>query len=125
MKKHTINFLNSLKMSSSQKKESLIITYSNHILELVFCLYENGYIQSYKILHKNKIIIYLRYYFNHSVFNNFKIISKPSNLRFLKFEKLTLLPTKKTTIFLSTDKGILTLDQCKKQKLGGVILFYC
>lgn len=125
MKKQTINFLNNLKNNSIKKKEFFNVIYSTHILKLIFCLYEQGYIQSYEIKNENKITIFLRYYYNNPVFHNIKIISKPSNIKFLKFEKLILLKKKKSTLFVSTDKGVFTLDQCQQKKLGGILLFSC
>jgi len=123
-----IKFLLNLKNYSGLKKEFLIIKFSSGILKILNGLYKEGFIQSYKIINisqQNYFYIVLRYYFNKPIFKNLKIISKPSNLKYLKFKVLIKLCEKKINYFVSTDKGIFTLKECKKKKLGGKILFCC
>ena len=114
----------SLKMSSLFRKEYLTTVLSKQSLNLTTVLYKEGFIQSYQIKN-NKLNILLRYFFNKPVLRSLKIISTPSKSRFLNLKTLTKLPNKKLVLFLSTTKGILTLEQCKEQKLGGKALFYC
>jgi ribosomal protein S8 len=125
MNKFTIQFLINLKNNSVLKKERIIVKYSKNLLQIISCLYKEGLIQSYKILNKNYICILLRYFQNKSTFADLKIISKPSKFRHLKLKELVNLSNKKFILFFSTNKGILTLNECKKHKIGGKALFYC
>jgi small subunit ribosomal protein S8 len=122
MTQFIINFLLTLKNASSLKKEKIKIKYSKHSLELVVCLYNEGFIHSYQ-LKNNQILIILRYFFNKPILKNLKIISTPSKLRYLNLKALSKLSNKKTSLFFSTSKGLLTLNQCKKNKIGGILLF--
>jgi ribosomal protein S8 len=75
---------------------------------------------------KNKfyIKIYLYYYKNKIISNNFKILSTPSKSFFLSYKSLRLLSkrTSSSIFILSTDKGILSHKQALNQKLGGLVL---
>lgn len=124
MSQFIINFLISLKNASFSKKEELNVPYSEHILQIIKNLYNDGFIQSFKIM-DNSVYITLRYFFNKSILKGLKLVSTPSKSRYLSFKALTKLSTKKFVLYVSTNKGILTLSQCKKLKIGGVALFYC
>jgi ribosomal protein S8 len=55
----------------------------------------------------------------------FKIVSTPSKVHFLTFSDLCQISDKKYTLFLFTDKNLLTGNECKKHGLGGKLLFIC
>jgi ribosomal protein S8 len=120
-----VQLLMNLKSYSLLKKEYLIIKNSKKSLQLVSSLYKEGFIQSYKVLRNENLQINLRYFFNKPVFINLKILSFPSKTRYVKLHVLSKISTKKFTLFISTSRGILTLEDCKKYNLSGVLLFSC
>jgi ribosomal protein S8 len=120
------NFLIKLKNSSLVNKEVIIIRLENTTLKIVSILYKEGFLQSFKVnLETKMIVIYLRYSFNRSVFKNVKIISLPSKLLYIKYKELTSISSKNNFILVSTTKGLKTFLECKKNHLGGKILFLC
>ena len=120
------NFLIKLKNSSLVNKEVINIRLENITLKIVSILYKEGFIQSFKVnLETKNILIYLRYSFNKSVFKNVKIISLPSKLLYVKYKELTSISSKNNFILVSTTKGLKTFLECKKNHLGGKILFLC
>ena len=120
------NFLIKLKNSSLVNKEVINISLENMTLKIVSILYKEGFIQSFKVNLETKTIqIYLRYSFNKSVFKNVKIISLPSRLLYVKYKELTSISSKNNFILVSTTKGLKTFLECKKNHLGGKILFLC
>ncbi len=121
----TIRFLIALKNHSILKKESLTYRSSKTVLRVLISLYTEGYIQSFKIINKNFVYIVLRYYFNKPILKNLKILSTLSHSHLISLKTLYSIADSKNTIFISTIKGILTLSQCKKEKLGGEALFSC
>ena len=129
MNNNIIRFLVELKNASLSKKETITVEYSQLSNSLVKILYKEGFIQSFKILKEGedtkKIVATLRYYFNKSIFNNLKVFSKPSHLRYMKFSDSCNISDKKYVCFFSTNKGILTILECKKKKIGGKLLFMC
>lgn len=129
MKKILIDFLIQLKNCSILKKETFTYKYSKLILKIVNLLYSEGFIQSFKIEktanYELKIIILLRYFFNKPIFNNLTIISKPTKSKFFNIKELSQFSNKKNVGFVSTNRGIFTLEECKKKKTGGKLLFFC
>jgi small subunit ribosomal protein S8 len=129
MNNNIIRFLIELKNASLSRKETITVEYSRLSNNLVKTLYREGFIQSFQILggkeNTRKIVVTLRYYFNKPVFNNLKLFSKPSHLRYMKFSDICNISDKKYVCFFSTNKGILTILECKKNKIGGKLLFVC
>lgn len=126
MNKSIANFLIKLKNSSLVNKEIINIRLENVILKIIKLLYKEGFIQSFKVnLETKNILIYLRYSFNKSVLKNIKIVSLPSKQLYIKYKELTRMSSKNNFILVSTSAGLKTSLECKKNHLGGKILFLC
>jgi ribosomal protein S8 len=129
MNTQTINFLNKIKNASLSNNELISVPYNKFIINLLAVLYKEGFIQSFNMYQdvncQTKVNIVLRYYYNKSSVKNLKIISSPSKVRYLDYNSLTKLSTKKNVLFLSTSLGILTALDCKKKKIGGILFFIC
>jgi len=124
MNNNLIKLLINIKNSSFINKESIIIDYDSNALKILEILYNEGIIQSFKV-HTNKIFVFLRYVNNRGLLHYFKIISKISNIVYLKYSDVCQLSNKRFILVLSTNKGFLTGGECKKYKLGGKLLFIC
>jgi len=124
MKKTQIDFLNKLKQHSIQKKTVFKHKYSSCLTLLLELLYKEGLILSYNIA-DGFAYIYVREYEGMSGVKNLRILATSSKKIFVRYKNLTTLSTKTTNIFLSTDKGLFSIIECKKHKLGGVLLFSC
>jgi len=126
---NAIKLLLHLKNGSLSNKEKIVVNYYFKNIALLKILYKEGFIQSFKIksdINSNLFFtIILRSYQNKAIFKNLKLISTPSLSRYFTFKDLIKLNDKRFTFFLSTDKGVLTILECKKQKLGGKLLFLC
>jgi ribosomal protein S8 len=120
-----IRFLISLKNCSRLKKEFLTFKYSRQLLQIVICLYNEGLIQSYRIMNGRYFYIGLRYFYDNPLLQNIKIISKPSRFRFLKLKHLLALNLPDRVLILSTTTGILSIRKCKESFVGGKALFLC
>ena len=129
MNNNIIKVLVELKNASLSRKETLVVEYNHLSSSLLKNLYKEGFIQSFKffkgINEERKILVTLRYYFDKPVFSNLKLFSKPSHLRYMKFSDICNVSDKKYVCFFSTNKGILTILECKKRKIGGKLLFMC
>lgn len=132
MNTNIINLLLKIKNATTNQKEIVTINFNSIYLDLLKKLYKEGFIQFFKI-QKNigssknsfKIIINLRYLYGKPVFDNLKIFSTPSNVKYLKLKNIYKLTNKKTVFFFFTNKGLLTDFECKKKKTGGILLFGC
>ncbi len=133
MNLHTIKILLTLKNASLANKEVVTIEYSSFAFDILTAFYKKGIIQSFfiikdyqsKNINKLTIQIYLRYSYNKPALTKLKFFSTPSKQKYLNYYNLIRLTYKKDIIFLSTNQGILTLDECKKKQIGGMLLFLC
>ncbi len=122
----TIKFLINIKNASLGTNETRIVSYDSFSLSILKILYNSGLIQGYCALDSSKVIIYLRKVFNKTLTRELKLISTPKTKVSLDYKAITRL--KKNTnslMFFSTDQGLFTINECKKNKIGGVLLFIC
>jgi ribosomal protein S8 len=96
MNKTSIDFLTSLKNASLFKKEYLIIKYSKNILDILRGLYDEGFVQSYKVIN-SRIFILLRYFFNKPILKKLTVVSTPSRTRYFNLKLLSKLSKQKTS----------------------------
>ena len=133
MNQHIINLLIELKNASLSRKESVISVHNIILENLVKVLYNEGFVQSFEIIREKKdnttemkkISIVIRYFFNKPLLRNLKVLSKPSDVKYVKFSDICKISDKKVVFFFSTDAGILTTLGCKNKKIGGKLLFSC
>lgn len=86
-------------------------------------LWHEGFILGYTIidsLNGKLLKIFLKYKNNQPVINSIKLISKPSKRIYYSAKQIWKLDTSsKTLIIISTNKGLKSLFECKKLKIGG------
>jgi small subunit ribosomal protein S8 len=124
---------NLLKMMSTLKNGILIRTAfiyqktKKNNKELLNILWDEGFILGYKMYKtKNKLYtfkIFLKYTRSNSVISSIKFISKPGLKIYCSLKQLWKLNLVKGLLIISTNKGLKTLTECKKLKLGGELLF--
>jgi small subunit ribosomal protein S8 len=89
---------------------------------LLQTLWDEGFILGYKTSRKNQnnFKIFLKYYENQKpVITNIKFISTPGRRIYYSVKQIWKIDSSKVFIIFSTSKGIKTLTDCKKYKLGG------
>jgi small subunit ribosomal protein S8 len=84
-------------------------------------LWDEGYILGYSIDSNNpdKLKIALKYQNNSPVINTIQVLSKPGSRVYWSAQQLWKIDSGKVFIIISTNKGLKTLLDCKKCKLGG------
>lgn len=129
---NTITLLSQLRSASLNKKESVILEINNFTITVLDSLYNEGLILSYTIVRKKGFlnntktaIVHIRYVNGQPVFENLKILSSPSFTRIISIKNICRLNPKKENFFFSTNKGILSLQECKNKRVGGILLFMC
>ncbi|MDH3004435.1 MAG: 30S ribosomal protein S8 [Candidatus Shikimatogenerans sp. JK-2022] len=115
------NFLTLIRNGSIVKKKYIKGNYSKINLNITKVLYNNNYINSYKLL-KNKILIYLKYVNNNSVIRLIKRISKPSLRKYLKHNQIKKILNGYGISIISTSLGVMTGYQAYSKKIGGEII---
>lgn len=81
-------------------------------------LWDEGFILGYKE-YSNYLKIYLKYQNGLPVITLIKILSKPSLRIYYSVKQLWKLNSNNGLIILSTNKGFMTDQDCKKKKIGG------
>lgn len=84
-------------------------------------MWDEGFILGYKTdnLNSNKLKIFLKYKNETPVISSIKLITKPSKRVYYSVKQIWKLDSNKTFIIFSTNKGLKTIQDCKKLKLGG------
>ncbi len=128
MNNKIIKFLSTIKNASLAKKNVVIVTYNLLLLKCTEALYKEGLILSYSTFKEStdeiKISIILRNVDDVVLTSRLKTVSKPTHIKYLPYHQLCRVALKEKTGFFSTNKGILTLDDCKRNRVGGVFSFY-
>lgn len=125
MNTETIKVLSHLKNNSLANKKSATINTNKLTNQIISLLYKEGYILSFKRVNSNKISIILKKWTRLPILKNLKICSSPSKTIFVSFKQISHLNTNKNLYLFSTSKGIMTGNECKASKVGGILLFYC
>lgn len=84
-------------------------------------LWDEGFILGYKKSksNQNMLKIFLKYQNNTPVINSIKMLSKPSLRIYYSVKQLWKLNTNNGIIVMSTNKGFMSSNDCKKKTLGG------
>jgi ribosomal protein S8 len=119
------NLLCLLKLSYYLKLDYICIKYTKKILVILNLLIKINYINNYKILPNNTLIIYLLYKNNKPFWNNLKIYYRSSKFFYISihFLKRFYYNEFKKILILSTGKGIITHNEAIKLNHGGKLIF--
>ena len=101
-----------------QPKTKLIFNFLN-------ILWNEGFILGYKLygVNSNLLKIFLKYKKNKPVINSIKLFYNSGFTNHYKLSQLWKLDSKKNLIILNTSKGLMTVQECKKNQVGGQPLF--
>jgi ribosomal protein S8 len=114
------NFISRINYGSIKRLRFIKIEYNDTFLKLLDILYKNGAIRSYHIK-DNKISVYYKYYLG-NIGVKIKLISTPGNRKYLTLRKLSLNYNNNSFsgfYIISTQKGLLTSDDCLLMGLSG------
>jgi len=126
MNNQLIKMLIALKNASLAKQKSVYVNKTPLILSCLSVLYREGLILSYTTHNssESKILVKLRFFEGNCLTTNICIMSKVSYIRYLNFSQICRINLGNRIGFFLTSKGIQTLEECKANKVGGVLAFY-
>jgi len=113
--------LNSIKNGQLAKKD-IIMQQRKKICESVLkILWNEGFILGYQIVSEaTKFKIFLKYSkTGKPIINSLKFMSKPGKKIYFNTKQIWKINSSKTFIIFSTNKGLKSMHECKKQKIGG------
>ena len=84
-------------------------------------LWAEGFILGYKINEQNvdQVKICLKYTQNKPAIRSIKILSKPSRRLYYSIKQIWKIDSNKSFIIFSTNKGLKSILECKKLRVGG------
>ena len=82
-------------------------------------MWREGYVLGYTIENDNRIKIFLKYKNNQPVINSLNLVSKPSRRVYYSAKQIWKIDSSKSLIIFSTSKGLKSILECKKLKIGG------
>lgn len=122
MKNHFWNMITNIKNGQMAKK-SVVIGPRKKICEsFLKILWNEGYISGYKISLQSQqsFDIFLKYNKNGKpVITSLKFLSKPTQRIYYSASVIWKLNSSKTFIIFSTDRGLKSINECKKSRIGG------
>ncbi|MDK2791975.1 MAG: small subunit ribosomal protein [Deferribacteres bacterium] len=103
--------------------QEVLIPYSKIKEGIAAILRDEGYIKNYRVVEdgsKKNIVVYLKYTeTGESVIRGLKKISKPGRRVYTKSKNLDTVLGGLGTGIVSTSKGLMTVKQCLRDKVGG------
>jgi small subunit ribosomal protein S8 len=103
-------------------KRKYIIHEKKKICESILqILWDEGFILGYTLKSDDSkfLKIFLKYLNEKPAINSIKVISKPSRRVFYTIKQIWKLDSSKSFIIFSTNKGLKSIIECKKLKIGG------
>jgi small subunit ribosomal protein S8 len=121
MKNYLWNMFANLKNGQLAKRNYIYQTRKNICENFLKLLWNEGFILGYKIdsNDSNRLKIFLKYKNGNPVINSIQLISKPSKRIYWSIDQIWKIDSSKTFIIFSTNKGLKTIIECKKLKIGG------
>jgi small subunit ribosomal protein S8 len=122
MKNYLWNTFANIKNGQMAKKSAILESKKNINESFLKILWDEGFISGYRIfaLNDQKVEIFLKYTrAGKPVINSLKGLSKPGRRLYYSAKQIWKLDSSKTFIIFSTNQGLKTINQCKKNRIGG------
>lgn len=113
--------LANIKNGQIAKKTAVIHPHNPLCASLLDILWNEGFISGYRFLDKprNKFKIFLKYEKEQPAINVIKPLTVPGLRNYYSLNQLWKIKLNNSLLILSTTKGLFSLEDCKKLKLGG------
>jgi len=125
---HIWNMFSKLKNSQLVKKPVIFQKKKKICAQILNILWDEGFILGYQTSKKNSELfeVFLKYNSNVPSISVIKSVSKPGKRIYFSAKQLWKKDSNLGLLILSTNKGIISLQQCKKLNIGGEpLVFVC
>jgi small subunit ribosomal protein S8 len=121
MKNYLWNMFANINNGQLAKRNVIFQTRKNICESFLQSLWNEGFIVGYTTNNENpnQLKIFLKYKNGRPVINSLKLISKPSRRVYYSIKQIWKLDSCKSFIIFSTNKGLKSIIECKKLKIGG------
>ena len=121
MKNYLYNMFASIKNGQLAKRNFIFQRRKNICENFLKVLWQEGFIIGYITdkQNSNQLKIFLKYKSGQPVINSIKLISKPGRRIHYSTKQIWKINSNRNFIIFSTNKGLKSIVDCKKLKLGG------
>ena len=119
MKNYFWNIITSIQNGLIANKVFIQVPNKKTIEMLLNVLWSEGFILGYTKIDSKYLKIFLKYKKGKPAINSIKLISKPSTRIYYSIKQLWKFNFNQGLLIVSTTKGFLSINECKKLKLGG------
>lgn len=122
MKNYLWNMFTSIKNGQIAKKSVVMVSKKVICESFLKILWDEGFISGYRVSSQknHKLEIYLKYTSNGKpIINSLKFLSTPGQRIYYSVKQIWKLDSSKTFIIFSTNKGLKSINECKKINIGG------
>nr|YP_010139036.1 ribosomal protein S8 [Lithodesmium undulatum]QQJ94644.1 ribosomal protein S8 [Lithodesmium undulatum] len=119
------NMISNIKNNQLARKQVMFQKKNSVCIEILNILWDEGFILGYTKCHLNSnfIKIFLNYKKKTPVISSLVVLTKPSSSFYYSTKQLWKLNISNGLMILSTSKGFMTIETCKKLNLGGKPFF--
>jgi ribosomal protein S8 len=121
MKNYLYNIIANIKKGQLNRRAFIFNRKKKFCESLLNILWDEGFILGYTIElnNSNKIKIFLKYKNGKPTINSIKFLSIPSFRIYYSVKQIWKIDSSKSFIIFSTNKGLKSITECKKLKIGG------
>jgi small subunit ribosomal protein S8 len=120
MKNYLWNMFANIKNGQLAKRNHIYQTRKKICESFLQILWDEGFILRYTIdSNNNQLKVFLKYKNKKPLINNIKSVTKPSKRIYWSLNQIWKIDSSKNFIIFSTNKGLKTITECKKLKIGG------
>ena len=121
MKNYLWNMFTSIKNGQQAKRDFIYHARKKICESFLKILWDEGFIAWYSISveYPKKLKIFLKYSNNRPVINSINFVSKPGRRIYYSINQIWKIDSSKSFIIFSTNKGLKSVTECKKVKIGG------
>nr|QDA21753.1 ribosomal protein S8 [Proschkinia sp. SZCZR1824] len=119
MKTYLYSMFDRIKKSQRANQSFVYIMRKNICESFLLILWDEGFILGYSIISKNNLKVFLKYKSGKPLINSIKTISKPSRRIYYSIKQIWKINSSKSFLIFSTNKGLQSINSCKRLKLGG------
>jgi small subunit ribosomal protein S8 len=119
------DFVTRINNALDRNKQSVLVPKTNIISKILIVMEKEGFIIGHRIKNLKYLEVFLKYFQNKPVINNFNSISTPSRRVYLNKDNLIHWKNQNNSfdlLILSTNKGVLTHQDALLKRAGGEVL---
>jgi len=119
MSKSLYDMISNIKNGQLSKRNFVIQKRKKICENILKIMWDEGFIKGYTLYQMDKLQIFLKYNKSKPVIQAIRSVSKPSKKIYYSIKQIWKIDSNKCFMIISTNKGLKSIIECKKLKIGG------